>query len=97
MPSTDIDRLREENTELRRRIAVAQATIDELCVEALQRRAAVRRMAEELPVAISRHALLHQMLHDAAHHPDKLGVMSRALRKLARAPRKAIRVAFRKA
>jgi len=90
--SADLDRLSAENTELRRRIDVAQATIDQLRSEALERRAEVRAMAEALPTAMSRHALVRQMLHDVRHHPDKPGVLGRAVRKLGRAPRKVARL-----
>jgi hypothetical protein len=41
---------------------------------------------------MSRHALVHGMLHDVRHHPDKKGAMGRAARKAGRAPRKAVRI-----
>ena len=87
-----MDRLRDENTELRRRVDAAEQLIDELRAEALQRRAEVRAMAEALPTAISRHALVRGMLHDVRHHPDKNGVLRRGIRKVGRAPRKAARL-----
>jgi chromosome segregation ATPase len=93
MPSVEIARLQAENDELRRRIDLAQQQIDGLRAEALQRRAEVRSLAEALPTAISRHALVMGMLHDVRHHPDKAGVLGRAIRKLGRAPRKAVRLA----
>ena len=96
MPSDEIERLRAENLELRRRIDIAQAAIDELRADAIARRAEVRELAEALPVAISRHALMRQMLGDVRHHPDKRGVVLRAIRKLGRAPRKAVRLALRR-
>ena len=96
MPSDDIDRLRDENAELRRRIELAQTTIDQLRTEAMDRRAEVRALAEALPTAMSRHALVRQMIRDARHHPDKRGVLARAIRKLGRAPRKAARLVLGK-
>lgn len=87
-----MDRLRDENTELRRRVVAAEQVIGELRADALQRRAEVRAMAEALPTAMSRHALVKGMLHDVRHHPDKGGVVRRGVRKLGRAPRKAARI-----
>jgi uncharacterized protein (DUF1501 family) len=84
--------LREANAELRRRVEAAEQLIDELRAEALARRAEVRSLAEELPIAMSRHALIMAMLRDVRRHPDKLGVARRGVRKLGRAPRKAARV-----
>lgn len=92
MPSADIDRLAAENAELRRRLELAHEQIDVLRSEALARRAEVRSLAEALPTAMSRHALVMGMLHDVRHHPDKAGVLRRAVRKLGRAPRKAARL-----
>jgi hypothetical protein len=91
-----MDRLRDENTELRRRVEAAEQVIGELRAEALQRRAEVRAMAEALPTAMSRHALVKGMLRDVRHHPDKGGVLRRGLRKLGRAPRKALRIVLGK-
>jgi len=97
--SDDTDRLRDENAELRdenaelrRRIDAAQAIIDELRADALERRREVRELAEALPTAMSRHALVRGMLRDVRHHPDKRGVVVRAVRKLGRAPRKLARM-----
>lgn len=53
-------------------------------------------MAEALPTAMSRHALVTGMLRDVRHHPDKAGVVGRAIRKLGRAPRKAVRLVLRR-
>jgi chromosome segregation ATPase len=92
MPAAEIDRLEAENAELRRRIGLAQEQIDVLRAEALERRAEVRSLAEALPTAMSRHALVTGMLHDVRHHPDKAGVVRRGIRKLSRAPRKAARL-----
>jgi hypothetical protein len=91
MPSTDPEQLRAENIELRRRVEVAEAALDELRAGALARRAEIRRMAEALPAEMSRNALLRAALLDARDHPDKLGVVKRSLRKLGRAPAKAYR------
>jgi hypothetical protein len=91
-----MDRLRDENAELRRRVDAAEQAISELRAGALQRRSEIREMAEALPTAMSRHALVTGMLRDLRHHPDKGGVVRRAVRKLGRAPRKAIRVALGK-
>ena len=96
MTSAEIDGLSAENAELRRRVEQAERQIDTLRAEALQRRAEVRAMAEALPTAMSRHALVTGMLRDVRHHPDKAGVFGRAVRKLARAPRKAFRMVFRR-
>ena len=89
---SDIDQLAAENAELRRRVTEAEAVIARLRAEALERRAEVRAMAEALPSAMSRHALVMGMLRDVRHHPDKKGVATRAVRKLGRAPRKAARI-----
>lgn len=88
--------LRAENAELRRRVEVAEALIGDLRAEALTRRAEVRELAQALPVAMSRHALVRSMLRDVRSHPDKVGVGRRALRKLGRAPRKALRILRRR-
>lgn len=93
MPAAEIDRLEAENAELRRRIDLAHEQIDVLRAEALARRTEVRSLAEALPTAMSRHALVMGMVHDVRHHPDKVGVLRRAVRKLGRAPRKAARLA----
>ncbi len=95
MAQTDVDQLRAENAELRRRVELAEATIDELREGALARRAEVRAMAEALPAEVSRHALIRSVLRDARDHPDKRGVVARAVRKLGRAPGKAWRIATR--
>ena len=95
-PGDELEELRAENVELRRRVEAAETTIADLRAEALERRAEVRRLAEELPAAMSRHALVWGMLREVRHHPDKAGVLKRALRKLGRAPRKAMRILLRK-
>lgn len=96
MTSAEIDRLSAENTELRRRVEAAEQQIDTLRAEALARRAEVRAIAEALPTAMSRHALVTGMLHDVRHHPDKSGAVGRAIRKLGRAPRKAAGLVLRR-
>jgi hypothetical protein len=89
--SEELDHLRAENAELRRRVDAVTAEIDQLRVESLQRRDEVRRLVADLPTVVSRKSVVRQMLSDGAHHPDKSGVAGRALRKLGRAPRKAFR------
>ena len=95
MTSAEIDGLTAENAELRRRVELAEQQIGSLRADALQRRAEIRAMAEALPTAMSRHALVMGMLRDVRDHPDKAGVVGRAVRKLARAPRKAVRMVLR--
>jgi uncharacterized protein (DUF1501 family) len=92
--SHDLSReeLEAANAELRRRVELAEATIDELRAEALVRRAQVRALAEELPVVMSRSAMLRAMAADARRHPDIAAVVRRGVRKLGRAPRKAARM-----
>lgn len=92
MSEEELDRLRAENAELRRRIDEVGDEIDVLRAEALERRAAVRELAEALPTAMSRRTLLVQMASDVCHHPDKRGIAQRAVAKLARAPRKLARL-----
>jgi hypothetical protein len=92
VPTIDLDALQAENTELRRRVELAEAELARLRTEALERRSEVRSLAEAFPAAMSRHALLTGMLRDVRHHPDKRGVVVRAIRKLGRAPRKAARL-----
>ena len=92
MPAATPDPLEAENAELRRRVERAEEQIEVLRAEALARRAEVRSLAEALPAALSRHALVTGMLRDVRHHPDKRGVAQRGLRKLGRAPRKVVRI-----
>lgn len=80
--------LRQENAELRRRIAIAESELAELRAEAIERRRAVREMAESLPTTVSRRAVLLQMARDVRHHPDKSGVARRGVAKLWRGGRK---------
>jgi hypothetical protein len=95
--SAGTDDLAAENAELRRRIEIAEREIATLRAEALERRAEIRAMAEALPAALSRHALVWGMLRELPTHPDKRGVAGRAVRKLGRAPRKAWRIVMRRA
>ena len=45
-----------------------------------------------MPSVVSRRAVLRELVAGAIHHPDKAGVAGRAIRKLGRAPRKALRM-----
>jgi chromosome segregation ATPase len=92
VPVDEAAQLRAENAELKRRIEEAESEIAVLRDEALVRRAEVRALAEQLPLAMSRHALVRGMLRDVRNHPDKSGVVRRGVRKLGRAPRKALRL-----
>ena len=80
------------NAELRRRLAVAEAALAELRIEALQRRAEVRALAESLPNVVSRQTMLRSIARDLRHHPDRSGIAKRAVAKAGRAPRKAVRL-----
>ncbi|HEY0518171.1 MAG TPA: hypothetical protein VGC84_01665 [Ilumatobacteraceae bacterium] len=62
MPSEELDHLRAENAELRRRVEHVQAEIDQLRAESLQRRDEVRRLVADLPAVVSRRAVVRQML-----------------------------------
>ncbi|MGZ4673681.1 MAG: hypothetical protein ACXVH5_03740 [Ilumatobacteraceae bacterium] len=95
MSSEELEHLRSENAELRRRIEVVRGEIDELRAESLQRRDEVRALVADLPTVVSRRTVVREMLREGAHHPDKSGVFVRALRKLGRAPRKAFRLITR--
>ena len=65
VPDSEIDRLRAENDELRRRVEAAEHQIEVLRREALERRAEVRELAESLPAAVSRRRLMLEMLPGA--------------------------------
>ena len=95
MSAEELDQLRSENAELRQRIEVVRAEIDELRAESLQRRDEVRQLVADLPTVVSRRTVVREMLREAVNHPDKPGVLRRALRKLGRAPRKAWRMITR--
>jgi chromosome segregation ATPase len=88
----ELDRLRAENDSLRARVEAAEQSLEAMRVESIERRAEVRALAEDLPAVMSRRAVLAGMLHEAAHHPDKPGVVKRAAAKLGRAPRKLARM-----
>jgi hypothetical protein len=45
---------------------------------------------------VSRKTVLRTLVSEGIHHPDKAGVACRALRKLGRAPRKAVRILRRR-
>jgi len=90
--SDELDRLRAENDLLRSRVEAAERMLAELKIEALHRRTEVRSLADELPAAMSRRAVLSGMLRDLVHHPDKPGAFRRAVAKLGRAPRKLARM-----
>ena len=87
----ELQMLRAENADLRRRVEAAEAAIGMLREEALQRRQQVRDLVADLPVAMSRKTLLRQVVSDAIHHPDKKGVVVRAVNKARRGVRKATR------
>ena len=93
--SEELEHLRSENAELRRRIDAVRGEIDDLRAESLQRRAEVRALVADLPTVVSRRTVVRQMFREGAKHPDKSGVLGRALRKLGRAPRKALRLITR--
>ena len=95
MSSEELDQLRSENAELHRRIEVVRAEIGELRAESLKRRDEVRQLVADLPTVVSRRTVVREMLREGANHPDKPGVLGRALRKLGRAPRKALRLITR--
>jgi hypothetical protein len=67
------------------------ARLDELEAESSARRAELRRIASELPAAVSRRALLRSLAADLRHTPGTRVVAGRAARRLARAPRSAAR------
>ena len=92
----ELNRLQAENAELRRRVELAETAIATLREESLARRAEVRAMAEALPAEVSRRTLVRTMIDDAVHHPDKAGVVRRGVRKVGRAPAKAVRIVIRK-
>ena len=95
MSAEELDQLRSENAELRQRIEVVRAEIDELRAESLQRRDEVRQLVADLPTVVSRRTVVREMLREGINHPDKPGVLRRAVRKLGRAPRKAWRMITR--
>ena len=60
--SEELDHLRSENAELRRRIEIVSVEIEQLRAESLQRRDEVRRLVADLPSVVSRRAVVRQML-----------------------------------
>jgi hypothetical protein len=64
--SEELDHLRSENAELRRRIEIVRAEIDQLRAESLQRRDEVRRLVADVPTVVSRRAVVRQMLDGRA-------------------------------
>jgi len=87
----ELERLRLENTDLRQRVVSAEAAIEELRADALERRQEVRALVADLPVAMSRKTLLRQVARDAVRHPDKKGVVVRVVNKARRTVRNATR------
>lgn len=87
----EVERLRAENADLLRRVLAAEAAIDELRREALERRQQIRTLVAELPVAMSRKTLLRQIGRDALRHPDKRGVIVRIVNKMRRTARNTTR------
>ena len=63
------------------------ARLDALEAESNARRAELRRLAAELPVAVSRRAMVRSLAVDLRHAPGKRMIVRRAVAKLARAPR----------
>jgi len=61
--------------------------LDELQRESEQRRVELREIAAQLPAAMSRRALLRAVAADFRHAPDKGAIITRAVRKIGRAPR----------
>jgi septal ring factor EnvC (AmiA/AmiB activator) len=90
--SDELAHLRAENDMLRSRVEDAERALAEFAREALDRRAEVRALADELPAAMSRRAVVSGLVRDLVHHPDKPGVARRALAKIGRAPHKLARI-----
>ena len=82
--SGELETLREENADLRRRVVAAEAAIAELRTEALERRQQVRALVADLPVAMSRKTLLRQVASVVVHNPDKKGLVVRVVNKVRR-------------
>jgi hypothetical protein len=61
--------------------------LDELQRQSEERRQELGEIAAQLPAGLSRRAVLRAMAVDFWHAPGKSDVLSRALRKAARAPR----------
>lgn len=80
----EVELLRAENHALKCRVEAAEAAIALLRSEAMQRRALVRDLVSDLPVAMSRKTLLRGLVRDGLKHPDKRGVVARATNKARR-------------
>lgn len=63
------------------------ARLDALEAESDARRAELRRLANELPAAVSRRTVLRSLVADLRYAPGKRTIAKRAAAKLARAPR----------
>jgi hypothetical protein len=70
--------------------------LDALQRESEERRQELRRIAAELPAAMSRTALLRGMVAEVRHAPNKGEIARRAAAKAARAPRKLARILLRR-
>jgi cell division protein FtsB len=68
--SEELDHLRSENAELRRRVETVRAEIDKLRAESLQRRDEVRRLVADLPAVVSRRAVVRQVFSRGSRHPQ---------------------------
>jgi hypothetical protein len=67
------------------------AQLDELERQSNERRAALQRLAADIPAALSRRAVVRSMLSDARRAPHKLAIVQRGFAKLGRAPRRLLR------
>jgi hypothetical protein len=67
--------------------AAAEARLDALEREAVERRNELRAIAESLPAVVSRRSVLASMVRDLRTAPDRGTVARRTVRKLLRAPR----------
>jgi hypothetical protein len=65
--------------------------LDRLQRESQERRQELRRIAAQLPATMSRRAIIRSVAADLRGAPNKGDVVARAVRKLARAPRRAFR------
>lgn len=60
--------------------------LDRLQAESRERSAELRSIADQLPVTMSRRALLRALVVDVRHSPNKRAIVGRAVSKIARAP-----------
>ncbi len=65
------ERLEQENTELRARVELAEQEIAVLRAEAIARRAEIRTLAESLPAAVSRRAVITSIVDDLRAQPRR--------------------------